>query len=40
MPTRARETNLRRFSAGTLSGVWTISAFLTYPLELLHVRMT
>ncbi|KAH9054967.1 mitochondrial carrier [Lactarius vividus] len=37
MPTRAQETNLRRFSAGAISG--TISVFFTYPLELLRVRM-
>jgi len=37
MPTRAQETNLRRFSAGAISGA--ISVFFTYPLELLRVRM-
>jgi solute carrier family 25 protein 16 len=37
MPTHAQETNLRRFSAGAISGA--ISVFFTYPLELLRVRM-
>ncbi|KAH8985749.1 mitochondrial carrier [Lactarius hatsudake] len=37
MPTHSHETNLRRFSAGAISG--TISVFFTYPLELLRVRM-
>jgi len=37
MPTRTQETNLRRFSAGAISGA--ISVFFTYPLELLRVRM-
>ncbi|KAI0067353.1 mitochondrial carrier [Artomyces pyxidatus] len=37
MPTRAQETNLRRFSAGAISGA--ISVFFTYPLELVRVRM-
>lgn len=37
MPTREQETNLRRFSAGALSGM--TSVFFTYPLELIRVRM-
>ncbi|KAI0052354.1 mitochondrial carrier [Auriscalpium vulgare] len=37
MPTRAQETNMRRFAAGAISG--TISVFFTYPLELIRVRM-
>ncbi|KAG8762834.1 hypothetical protein FRC11_007551 [Ceratobasidium sp. 423] len=37
MPTRADETNLKRFFAGAFSG--TLSVFLTYPLELIRVRM-
>jgi len=37
MPTHAQETNLRRFSAGAISGA--VSVFFTYPLELLRVRM-
>jgi len=37
MPTRAQETNIRRFSAGAISGA--VSVFFTYPLELLRVRM-
>ncbi|KAA1476262.1 mitochondrial carrier [Dentipellis sp. KUC8613] len=37
MPTPADETNLRRFAAGALSG--TCSVLLTYPLELIRVRM-
>ncbi|EIM91603.1 mitochondrial carrier [Stereum hirsutum FP-91666 SS1] len=37
MPTPAHETNFRRFSAGAISGA--ISVFLTYPLELIRVRM-
>ncbi|KDQ60505.1 hypothetical protein JAAARDRAFT_125657 [Jaapia argillacea MUCL 33604] len=37
MPTRESETNLRRFSAGAISGM--ISVFCTYPLELIRVRM-
>jgi len=37
MPTRAEETNFRRFSAGAISG--TISVFFTYPLEVIRVRM-
>ncbi|KAI0298035.1 mitochondrial carrier domain-containing protein [Multifurca ochricompacta] len=37
MPTRAQETNLRRFSAGAISGA--ISVLFTYPLDLLRVRM-
>ncbi|KAI0260424.1 mitochondrial carrier domain-containing protein [Gloeopeniophorella convolvens] len=37
MPTREQETNMRRFSAGAVSGA--ISVLFTYPLELLRVRM-
>jgi len=37
MPTRASETNFRRFSAGAVSA--TISVFFTYPLELVRVRL-
>ncbi|CAE6443486.1 unnamed protein product [Rhizoctonia solani] len=37
MPTRADETNFKRFFAGAFSG--TLSVFLTYPLELIRVRM-
>ncbi|CAL1717463.1 unnamed protein product [Somion occarium] len=37
MPTRAKQTNLRRFTAGALSGM--TSVFFTYPLELIRVRM-
>ncbi|KAG8777385.1 hypothetical protein FRC12_000399 [Ceratobasidium sp. 428] len=37
MPTRADETNLKRFFAGAFSG--TLSVLLTYPLELIRVRM-
>ncbi|PCH39322.1 mitochondrial carrier [Wolfiporia cocos MD-104 SS10] len=37
MPTRESQTNLRRFSAGAISG--TISVLFTYPLELTRVRM-
>ncbi|OSC96704.1 mitochondrial carrier [Trametes coccinea BRFM310] len=37
MPTRESQTNLRRFSAGALSGI--TSVFFTYPLELIRVRM-
>ncbi|QRV74976.1 5'-3' exoribonuclease [Ceratobasidium sp. AG-Ba] len=37
MPTRAEETNLKRFVAGASSG--TLSVLLTYPLELIRVRM-
>ncbi|OCH86475.1 mitochondrial carrier [Obba rivulosa] len=37
MPTRESQTNLRRFSAGAISGM--ISVFFTYPLELIRVRM-
>ncbi|CAE7051410.1 unnamed protein product, partial [Rhizoctonia solani] len=37
MPTRADETNAKRFFAGAFSG--TLSVFLTYPLELIRVRM-
>jgi len=37
MPTRASETNVRRFIAGSLCGV--ISVFCTYPLELVRVRL-
>lgn len=37
MPTRADETNPKRFFAGAFSG--TLSVLLTYPLELIRVRM-
>ncbi|TFK23695.1 mitochondrial carrier [Coprinopsis marcescibilis] len=37
MPTRKDETNLKRFVAGALAGV--TSVFLTYPLEVVRVRM-
>ncbi|CEL55117.1 putative mitochondrial carrier C17H9,08 OS=Schizosaccharomyces pombe (strain 972 / ATCC 24843) GN=SPAC17H9.08 PE=3 SV=1 [Rhizoctonia solani AG-1 IB] len=37
MPTRADETNLKRFFAGAFSG--TLSVLFTYPLELVRVRM-
>jgi len=37
MPTRADETNMKRFIAGAFSG--TLSVLLTYPLELIRVRM-
>ncbi|KAE9408636.1 mitochondrial carrier [Gymnopus androsaceus JB14] len=37
MPTRKEETNLRRFSAGSISGM--ISVFFTYPLEVFRVRL-
>ncbi|KAI0671297.1 mitochondrial carrier [Trametes maxima] len=37
MPTRESQTNLRRFTAGALSGM--ISVLFTYPLELIRVRM-
>ncbi|OSX57543.1 hypothetical protein POSPLADRAFT_1174091 [Postia placenta MAD-698-R-SB12] len=37
MPTPESQTNVRRFSAGAMSGV--ISVFFTYPLELIRVRM-
>ncbi|KAI0714578.1 mitochondrial carrier [Earliella scabrosa] len=37
MPTREKQTNARRFIAGAASGV--SSVFLTYPLELIRVRM-
>jgi len=37
MPTRARETNLKRFTAGASSGV--IAVLLTYPLEIIRVRL-
>ncbi|OBZ66244.1 putative mitochondrial carrier C17H9.08 [Grifola frondosa] len=37
MPTRADQTNFRRFTAGALSGM--TSVFFTYPLELIRVRM-
>jgi len=37
MPTRADETNSKRFFAGAFSG--TLSVLLTYPLELIRVRM-
>ncbi|KAG6866418.1 hypothetical protein C0991_004703 [Blastosporella zonata] len=37
MPTRAQETNARRFLAGAISG--TLSVFVTYPLDVIRVRM-
>ncbi|KZT30037.1 mitochondrial carrier [Neolentinus lepideus HHB14362 ss-1] len=37
MPTREQETNFRRFTAGSLSGM--ISVLFTYPLEVIRVRM-
>jgi len=37
MPTKAQETNIRRFNAGAISG--TMSVFFTYPLEVIRVRM-
>jgi len=37
MPTKESETNLRRFSAGAISGM--ISVLITYPLEIIRVRM-
>ncbi|GJE89735.1 solute carrier family 25 protein [Phanerochaete sordida] len=37
MPTREQQTNLRRFSAGAISGM--ISVLFTYPLDLIRVRM-
>ncbi|KAF9070820.1 mitochondrial carrier domain-containing protein [Rhodocollybia butyracea] len=37
MPTREQETNFRRFSAGSISGM--ISVFFTYPLEVFRVRL-
>lgn len=37
MPTKEKETNLRRFTAGALSGV--TSVFFTYPLDVVRVRM-
>ncbi|KAI0704185.1 mitochondrial carrier domain-containing protein [Cerioporus squamosus] len=37
MPTPASQTNLRRFTAGAISGV--TSVLFTYPLELVRVRM-
>jgi len=37
MPTRESETNLRRFGAGSVSGM--VSVIFTYPLELLRVRL-
>ncbi|KAF9453959.1 coenzyme A transporter [Macrolepiota fuliginosa MF-IS2] len=37
MPTKAQETNARRFLAGAISG--TMSVFFTYPLDLIRVRM-
>jgi solute carrier family 25 protein 16 len=37
MPTREAETNVRRFSAGAISGM--ISVFFTYPLDVIRVRM-
>ncbi|CAM0136839.1 unnamed protein product [Umbelopsis sp. WA50703] len=37
MPTRAQETHLRQFAAGSLAGV--TSVVFTYPLELVRVRL-
>ncbi|KAM6502172.1 Mitochondrial carrier domain containing protein [Amanita muscaria] len=37
MPTREKETNLRRFTAGAIAG--SLSVFCTYPLDLIRVRM-
>ncbi|GLB37842.1 putative mitochondrial carrier (TC 2.A.29) family protein [Lyophyllum shimeji] len=37
MPTRAQETNARRFLAGAISG--TMSVCVTYPLDVIRVRM-
>ncbi|KAH9904642.1 mitochondrial carrier [Epithele typhae] len=37
MPTRESQTNVRRFTAGAISGM--TSVFFTYPLELVRVRM-
>ncbi|KAI0635496.1 mitochondrial carrier [Trametes polyzona] len=37
MPTRESQTNVRRFTAGALSGM--TSVLFTYPLELIRVRM-
>ncbi|EKM58741.1 uncharacterized protein PHACADRAFT_253239 [Phanerochaete carnosa HHB-10118-sp] len=37
MPTRAQQTNMRRFLAGALSGM--TSVLFTYPLDLIRVRM-
>ncbi|KAK7682596.1 hypothetical protein QCA50_014396 [Cerrena zonata] len=37
MPSREKQTNIRRFTAGALSGV--TSVMFTYPLELIRVRM-
>ncbi|KAJ4483715.1 mitochondrial carrier domain-containing protein [Lentinula aciculospora] len=37
MPTRDKETNFRRFSAGSISGM--ISVLFTYPLEVFRVRL-
>ncbi|KAF9047388.1 mitochondrial carrier domain-containing protein [Panaeolus papilionaceus] len=37
MPTHEKETNFRRFLAGAISG--TMSVLVTYPLELIRVRM-
>ncbi|GAW05570.1 mitochondrial carrier [Lentinula edodes] len=37
MPTRDKETNFRRFSAGSISGL--ISVLFTYPLEVFRVRL-
>ncbi|KAF8627793.1 hypothetical protein AX15_004219 [Amanita polypyramis BW_CC] len=37
MPSRQQETNVRRFTAGAISG--SISVFCTYPLDLIRVRM-
>ncbi|KAG1198450.1 hypothetical protein G6F35_012639 [Rhizopus arrhizus] len=37
MPTRAHETSLKQFMAGSLAGV--TSVFFTYPLDLIRVRL-
>jgi len=37
MPTREQETNIKRFIAGAISG--TVSVFVTYPLDVIRVRM-
>lgn len=37
MPTPEQQTNVRRFTAGALSGI--TSVFFTYPLDLIRVRM-
>ncbi|THU89387.1 mitochondrial carrier [Dendrothele bispora CBS 962.96] len=37
MPNREKETNFRRFAAGSISGI--TSVFFTYPLEVIRVRM-